>query len=563
MLQQRHRQIKKSWLELEEEYEDDDYPEVSERRTTQTRFTTVHQGVPGNTPQRTVRPPWGPMRGRRSTDQDQEEEDHWPAFTTYLLPLLSRVRRQFIIAGIIIGAGIVALASAIFSHTQLASLSVNSGTSKFAVKVLQDHETRITVGNNTMNLLKENEIELETIQEEQFANVIKMRTTLVNNEVEKEIRRIINALEMLSLHRLSPALINTIQLEAIYEDAKRAGLAKGLTIASTVPEDIFRFETSHLIFENGTLRIFVHMPSYRTNGLMQLMEYLKIPLSLGGSSRFILPVPEAELLAISTTQNLYRPISKSELNACTRVAELHYCRQDNFLDKRFHESCLVALYLGDHVKIGQNCRVKIQPTQDYLVQLNATTFVLYQHERSYIDLECSGRKEAPYSFVGVRKVTIQPGCTVSTRSFVFESAQGVFGEPEWIEQKVFNASWAISADILTRLQFASDKFYQRLSDMGSEKGIRVRNLVQEFADEEKATLYNFGLGSALCLLFAAVVLLALLRYRHVRKRNAQRRLAAAGNVLYVPAQQQVLLNPQPAVRQRGMGQQAGEDDAAF
>ncbi|CAM6053915.1 unnamed protein product [Sphagnum tenellum] len=74
---------------------------------------------------------------------------------------------------------------------------------------------------------------------------------------------------------------------------------------------------------------------------------------------------------------------------------------------------------------------------------------------------------------------------------------GVFGEPEWIEQKVFNASWAISADILTRLQFASDKFYQRLSDMGSEKGIRVRNLVQEFADEEKATLYNFGLGSAL------------------------------------------------------------------
>jgi hypothetical protein len=436
------------------------------------------------------------------------------------LLLRARTKRQVILLGFLLGLGIMALASTLFSHLQLASVSIQSGTNQLAVKIMQEHETRLTVNERSIGLLKDN---LETMNGAilgVYYTVLIMKHTLVNDEVEKEIRRLMTAIQLLSQHRLDPTLIENNLLGGIHNDAVLIAESKGLSLASRTPEDIFRFETSHLIFKNMTLRIFVHLPAYRTNALLDLVEFVSVPLNIGEATRFMMPLPEGEILAISRGLNMFRTMKKSSLAECSRVAELYYCKQDNLFDKRFQSSCLVALYNADHAAITKNCRFQVQPANDFLVQLNGTTFLLYQPEKSYLEQSC-GEVKSKASFQGIRKINVPPGCSVSTQSFVFDGAQGLFGDPTDIEQKIFSAPEVMSEALLYKLGNISEQEYARLAEVGSVAGLKIRDIIAEFKAQETTSIITIGLGTCLLIVFTCLICLCCLRARHFKKRMAQ------------------------------------------
>jgi hypothetical protein len=457
--------------------------------------------------------------GQSKDEDEQERVERSTDWTSTLSPLLflARPKRQVFILAMLIGAGIMALASTLFSQAQLAQISINSGTNQLAVKIMQDHETRLTVDRRTLDLLKENERELNTAVRNLYYNVIAMKTTLVNNEVEKEVRRIMTGIQLLSQHRLSPVLIETDQLAGILEDVTLAAENKMLSLATKTPEDIFRFETSHLIFRNMTLRIFVHLPAYRKNALMDLLEFVHVPMSIGKVPRFVLPNPEAAILAISRTQNMFRAMEKSSLAECSRVGELYTCRQDNLYDRRFHDSCLVSLYSTDNAGITRNCRFVVQPASDFLAQLNGTTFLLYQHDPAYVELACGDAREKAI-FDGVRKVIVPPGCSVTTRSFVFDGAQSIFGDAVDVEQRVFSSVDIMTQSLLHQLGNISDENYARLAEMGSTKGLKIKDIVKEFADQTTTSIITIGLGTCLLVILSCICCILCLRARHFKKR---------------------------------------------
>jgi hypothetical protein len=45
-------------------------------------------------------------------------------------------------------------------------------------------------------------------------------------------------------------------------------------------DDIFRSETSHLVWNNGTLNIYLHIPAYKIDSRLQLLEHIPVPLIL-------------------------------------------------------------------------------------------------------------------------------------------------------------------------------------------------------------------------------------------------------------------------------------------
>lgn len=192
-----------------------------------------------------------------------------------------RNKRQFVI-GSAIALGVVAGGSAVFSLEQLLHVSSNSGTSHHVVQVLQDHETRVTVDEASIRRLNLTTAKLGFALAKESREVMFLResllyTTILSSVLERTTA-VTRGLLALLHDKFSPDLIHMTTVITAVEQVSRALMKRGFTLSLANPEDIFRLHASHLVFNNDTLRIFVHIPAYRDAGVMTLYEYVPSPL---------------------------------------------------------------------------------------------------------------------------------------------------------------------------------------------------------------------------------------------------------------------------------------------
>jgi hypothetical protein len=105
------------------------------------------------------------------------------------------------------------------------------------------------------------------------------------DSVFEDSTRILRGLNALAYHRLSPDFVKTSQMtEALLlleNNMQREGYELGLETMY----DIFRCKTSHLVWDNGTLSIYLHIPVYKIDSQLQLLEHVPLPLILPGMVR--------------------------------------------------------------------------------------------------------------------------------------------------------------------------------------------------------------------------------------------------------------------------------------
>ena len=176
-----------------------------------------------------------------------------------------------------------------------------------------------------------------------------------------DITRIMEGFRELSQHRLSPALVNTTTLPMSIGNLDRLMKLQSYQLAVQQPEDIFKFETSHMVFLNGTLRIFVHIPAFKIGSRMKLMRFTPLPIMLpaqhsSSKHKFGMAKPESKLLAISTNELMFQTFTESQWGDCQRNLGITYCINNNVYDKRLADSCLVALYKQNVGNIGKICK---------------------------------------------------------------------------------------------------------------------------------------------------------------------------------------------------------------
>jgi hypothetical protein len=139
-----------------------------------------------------------------------------------------------------------------FWQNQVAQLSLSTGMDEHAVRVLQEHEAKTTINNRSIEILKL----AEKADQRQLFSLdlvsLQIMGSLTKDEAEKEIRRIISAVQLLIKNRLSPDLIQTDQLGQVVNSLKDKAAKKGLVLGITSKEDIFRVDTSHIFFANRT-----------------------------------------------------------------------------------------------------------------------------------------------------------------------------------------------------------------------------------------------------------------------------------------------------------------------
>jgi hypothetical protein len=189
--------------------------------------------------------------------------------------------KQRAVVGAFLILGLVAAASSIYSAMQLAALSAAQDVN---VQIWQEHEMQLSVNERSIALNNSTVLRMGK-------KVAKLSDSLGNDElilqlgftldsVFEDSTRILRGLNALADHRLSHDFVKTSKMTEVLLLLENSMQQEGYELGQETMDDIFRCETSHLVWDNGTLNIYSHIPAYKIDSRLQLLEHIPVPLIL-------------------------------------------------------------------------------------------------------------------------------------------------------------------------------------------------------------------------------------------------------------------------------------------
>ena len=424
-----------------------------------------------------------------------------------------RVKRQFFLAGLLVGAAIVAVSSYFFSNSALIDISEGNSQNPITIRHLQDHETRISTNSRSITILKDHLTAVENQIRVDHDNIhilhLLIRTQDMLISLVRSTDHLISGLELLHDHRLSSKLIQTSQVVPVLKEMKEKLAKLNLIPAIDHAEDLYRLECSHMIFENGTIRVFVHIPAYRKGSLMDLHEYLGSPVHIG-DGHFLHPQPFGTYLSSNPANNLFRTFTPQEFSLCREVSGTFYCKNTNWYRKRYQENCLINLYLGDTERIKQHCQFVLTQEEEVLTQINHNSFHSFTLADTEFTMHCPGhvKEYDRLTAKGTQRFVLRPSCSLSSPTYLMEGSADVFVELKSVR---FHDLDIFTSDDLKEIK---DNFHllpeKSLDLIGSTKGLKITDIKAEFAAQRQAYHIRIGLLAGLAGLVLLVCLCAII-----------------------------------------------------
>jgi hypothetical protein len=307
--------------------------------------------------------------------------------------------------------GVVTAVSSMFSHLQLSMLAKQVEDDQATnIKVLQDHEHRLAMDERSIRILNYTYTHLYyKVQDNKYH--VKFIEQLMNldwtlDALSRDSTRLIRGLNGLAEHRLTPDLVNTTAMVAALLYQKERMLAEDYELGIGQLDDLYRCPTSHVVFENGQLLVLVHIPMFQKETRMRLLEYVPLPtfveynqsLSTWETWTTSNPptqkkivfkvVPPQALIAMTDDERTFKIMTRAELDDCQMLANVYFCHNSNWYDKRSRSSCIAGLYLKDSAVIKKFCPLHKQPQEDVAIQITSRGFLIYLHDHQRLKQVC-------------------------------------------------------------------------------------------------------------------------------------------------------------------------------
>lgn len=472
----------------------------------------------------------------------------------------SRKTRQFIVGAIAV-AGLVAGVSALFSQMQLHELSSKvKAEQEVNIRVLQEHETRVAINERSIILLNKTVVSMA-------AQVADLKNQVAADEMLNHIAytldtsfadtiRVIRGLNALASHRLSPDLI---QVESMARELKILAdnmQTEGYILGISRFDDIFRCETSHVIYDNDTMVVILHIPAFKVGTHLRLLEHVPVPMVVekpqagtgsgertpkDGQTVTLTPAPQHNLIAVTPDDSAFKVFTRSQLRDCLELGGTYYCSNSNLYDKRFESSCIIGLYRRNEQIITDHCRWQPGQALDFGVQLEANKFLLYQQKLSDVKLVC-GRDTEFSELAGLRQVYVPPGCRFFSASFIFDGqANFSLSVASFIEKNI---------NITSLLDFSGlaphglEDVLAELHLVGSSEGLTIRSIKKRYSKLNMDTDWDFGTRTIIAVIAGLIGLFVIWRVvLCCRKEESRRKNGGQGFSLQF---NQVLGRQQPA-----------------
>jgi hypothetical protein len=91
---------------------------------------------------------------------------------------------------------------------------------------------------------------------------------------------ILRGMNALADNRLSPDFIKTSKMTAALLRLENSMQREGYKLGLETFDDIYRCQTSTLVWNNGTHNIYLHIPAYKIDSRLRLLEHIPVPLIL-------------------------------------------------------------------------------------------------------------------------------------------------------------------------------------------------------------------------------------------------------------------------------------------
>ena len=458
---------------------------------------------------------------RRSVDPIRLDEYQVPRHSTST-PIdapLSRPKRQlFFGLGVALAVGVGALGSYLFSSKKLVDMSVGvtTGPNDETIEALQEHERRTTVNRASIHQVALALAKLTGLLGE-LSNQYNVMAGIFAAESEMDdllaqARRIFGGLRDLSQLRFSSELVTPSKLRPVIDRLQARFSRQQIEILPQQGHEFYELDCSFIYFNNGTLRVFLHVPAFVQGTLYDLYSYVQSPLRVA-DNRYFLPNPTADLLAVDAgTMTTFRPMTKSDLSLCKIAGSKYYCPGQNWYRKDPDDNCIMNLFRNRPEEIVDTCPfLPLSHTTDYLVQLQATEFLLYHPTETTLSVKCGGSSGSlrTVSFSGVRRLTIPPGCIANSDTFVFDGEVDIYVQDDTLAP--FFQKPADLAEFFPPNLMASelDEVLEHVSMIGSPQGVKVRDLAKMLRASRHTSIFRFTMG-ILGSIISLLILIALI-----------------------------------------------------
>jgi hypothetical protein len=235
---------------------------------------------------------------------------------------------------------------------------------------------------------------------------------------------------------LSWDLLESSQMVAIQNRIKTAAAKRGGSIPFDSMLDIIQFPAS---FEarGPKWRIFVHLPIITKE--IYLYRHIPVPMYLdqetNATARVVQLQPNKDMLLITTDDMLHQESSRADLqNNCRRFGSRLICDSLGLFYRRLEASCLGSLF-GNLPETALKMCPMAQVTKEWdVIQADSHKVVIFSKKGRNIDILFKNGSRTNAIVKGVKELTIEPGCTVSSSEFVLQRSAATELEVRVVQQ---------------------------------------------------------------------------------------------------------------------------------
>ena len=350
---------------------------------------------------------------------------------------------------------IVALASFLFNQGSVDNIASRANSNTDAtVRLMDNANHRLAIQEHSIQMLNKS---MEIVRDELTLTKLQLSADELIEEVGvaldvfyTDVDRVLDGLETLAQGKLSPSLLKVRDTMQHLTEIQQKIEPHGLRLGIAKFEDIYRQETSTVVYSNGTMFNIVHLDTFESANTFDVFSFIPTPYAHSQESAFTVG-SEDLLLAINRDESKFFTLTHREYEECRTISgDTKICPSQNVVSRNLKSSCLSSLFRGDFESASTLCSYNQAPTQELITQLNGNEFIVHSaSERTMVKFICrDGDNEVSRTdFIsGSVKLVVQPLCTAITPSHEVTGQLAFAADLPGFEIRPFNISEILSTD---------------------------------------------------------------------------------------------------------------------
>ena len=323
----------------------------------------------------------------------------------------------------------------------------------------------VTRQHHIVDILQEHEVEVHTLQHDVAVhtlqhNVIEIRdgcqalANIVDESITKihdakiqivmalaELRRTMvcmqSGLQQLLNHRIPICFLNNTQIKISLEKLFKSAAAQNLQPVSVHLAAFLQYDTSFLM-EKGRIHIFVHVPLYDNNKVLDILQFHNAPTQI--SDLLALKLSPLEKILAVGKEGIHTSMSHTDLKSMTKYDHMYFSDTALTLNIQLNTSCLGMIYSQDFNNIKSICPAKFLETAEQFTNVGSGEYIFYTSIPQTIQIRCQlGVKHLAVKHT--EKIRLPDKCEVKSKNFITRTVHDFNLESEI---KAWPATWNVS-----------------------------------------------------------------------------------------------------------------------